>query len=527
MNKCENTAEPKPQVVISAIHVNDKLSYNLLLHKSLIGRSESIGNMGYWEYDLVTQKIWASQGARHIYGIDNRELTMREIQNFVCSEYRPKLDLSLKNCITKYEKYDAEFRIIRQNDGATIDIRSLAEYDSSERKVYGMIFDNSKQKKIEHELLIAKERAEKSDMLKSAFVSNMSHEIRTPMNGIVGCVHILTEMEIDPETTKEYKEIIHKCCNQLLGTVNDMLEIANIESCQIPLIIVPINIYEVFKDVYETFLPLASKKNLDLKFNSPETGLELKVYTDQIKLKKVIINLVENAIRFTSYGYVEIGYREYKNEIEFFIKDTGTGITPDQQKTIFEPFCMTGNQLSSETEGTGLGLTITKKYISILGGKIWLESETGKGTTFFFSIPKTENKMKPVENLQVRKKANLLKTCLIVDDNEMNYLYLKALVSQLGFNHIWAKDGAEAIEMALSNESIDLVMMDIRLPVTDGYEATRIIKLKRPELIIIGQSANAQSDDRIKALESGCDDYLTKPIYKENFAQLVNLFFDS
>ena len=486
-------------------------------HKSLLERAESIAMMGYWEYNIKNNKFWGSHGARVIYGVGERELSLIDIKNIPLPEYRPKLELSFEKLIANSDKYDVEFKICRQNDGVYVDVRSMAEYDRLEKKIYGIIQDITQQKKVEQELINAKEKAEESDLLKSAFLSNMSHEIRTPLNGIIGFVHLLTENDLDTASKNEYKEVIHQCSDQLLNTVTDIIDIAKIESGQVKLNKGWLNIQNLLKEVYEYCLPQALKKN---------SMNELIILTDQVKLHKIIVNLIENAIRFTPSGYVEFGYHTHNDGIEFYVKDTGIGILPSHHEIIFESFCQAETQTAQDYGGTGLGLTITKKYVTMLGGEIWLESQKGEGTTFYFTLPDIQNSNKPIETRITRKKANQPKTVLVVEDMEMNYTYLKALLVTMGLNVLWAKDGEEAIEMALSDYNIELVLMDIRLPLLDGYEATRIIKEKRPDLLIIAQSANALLDERNKALESGCDDYITKPIYKEKFRKILSDYFE-
>lgn len=494
-------------------------------HQSLLERAESIGRMGYWEYDLKNDKFWASHGARLIYGLGERELTFAEVKMLPFPEYRSKLDQIFDNLIAHDEKYDVEFKIFRQNDGVIVDIRSMAEYDILEKKIYGIIQDISQQKVVEQELIKAKEEAEISDRLKTAFLSNMSHEIRTPMNGIIGFSNLLTDSETNPAERREYKEIIQQCCSQLLNTVDDILDIAKIQSGQVAINSGWVNINKLLKELHEYCLPQTLKKGIELRLSLTDSINELVLLSDREKLYKIFLNLIENAIRFTHSGYVEFGYMAHEACIEFYVKDTGIGISPVHHDIIFQPFCQADTQISQSYGGTGLGLTITKAYVTMIGGQIWLESKVGEGSTFFFTQPWLHTAKRPAENKTVSIKNNTSKTCLIVEDLEMNYSYLKVLLKPMGFNVLWAKDGNEAIEMALGNPDIDLVLMDIRLPRINGYEATRIIKEKRPDLPIIAQSANSLLDERNQALECGCDDYMTKPIYKEEFSKIVESFF--
>jgi PAS domain S-box-containing protein len=494
--------------------------------KSLLKQSESIGRMGYWEYDAMKDKLWVSEGAKAIFGLDEVELSLKDVYTIYFTEYSPNVDKMFETLNSNGGKYEVEFKIHRRNDGNLVYIRSHTEYDPRLEKYYGIIQDLTLQRKVEDELIKARDKAEESDRLKAAFVSNMSHEIRTPMNGIVGFAHLLTETDLDIATREEYKEGIQLCCNQLLSRVNDILDIAKIESGQVNMETSQVNINELIIEIFEKFSSVAEKKNLDFRINPENTISEQTLKTDKTKLAKIITNLIDNAFRFTHSGFVEFGYKVLDSSVEFYVKDTGIGISHFQHEIIFQPFCQADIQISQEYGGTGLGLTIAKTYVEMMGGSIWLESQPGIGTTFFFTLPDINSEKNPILTSLVRKKTGLLKTSLIVEDNEMNYIYLKALLEPLGFKVLWAKDGNEAIEMALSNHEIDLVLMDIRLPYTDGYEATKTIKKKRPDLPIIAQSAYALTDERTRAIESGCDGYVAKPIYKDEFRKVLSTFFE-
>ena len=305
-----------------------------------------------------------------------------------------------------------------------------------------------------------------------------------------------------------------------------MLDIAKSESGQVEINTSRVYINDLLKEIFEKFSTIALKKNLGFRINPGNIVHEQTLKTDKSKLSKIIINLIDNAFRFTHSGSVEFGYIVLDSGIEFYVKDTGIGISQFQHEIIFQPFCQADIQISQEYGGTGLGLTIAKTYVEMLGGTIWLESQPGIGTTFFFTLPDVRSEKDSVKTSSVREKKSLPKTSLIVEDIEMNYIYLKALLEPLGFKVLWAKDGNEAIEMALSNNDINLVLMDIRMPNTDGYKATRIIKEKRPDLPIIAQSACALIDEKMKAIESGCNGYVAKPIYKDEFKTVLSTFFE-
>ena len=253
------------------------------------------------------------------------------------------------------------------------------------------------------------------------------------------------------------------------------------------------------------------------------------VYTDPVRLRQIITNLVGNAIKFTDEGFIELGYRIRGNKIEFYVRDSGIGIPVDQQRLIFERFGQVKEVASRNFTGTGLGLTISKNLVELLGGTMWLDSFPGEGSTFWFSIPLKvgnhrsetlfETEISPVQQLDLSNKK-----ILVVEDVDTNYFYISSLLEKLNGNILRASDGLIAIDICKNDPSINLVLMDIELPVMDGYTATREIKKIRPDLPVIDQTAFAMMGEREKSLEAGCDDYIAKPIRKEILFEVISRF---
>ena len=247
--------------------------------------------------------------------------------------------------------------------------------------------DVTRDKQLAAELVHAKEKAEESDRLKSAFLANISHEIRTPMNGIMGFAELLREPDLSPEQIQEYIQVIEKSGQRMLCLINDITDIARIEAGQMKLIIHESNINEIVKEIYKFFLPEAERKGLDISVFTTLSAEEAVFKTDREKLFAILSNLVKNSLKFTFKGSIEIGYHKKGEFLEFFVKDTGIGISPEKQKIIFERFIQADMSNTRSSEGTGLGLSISKAYVEMLGGKIWLESEEDKGSIFYFTIP--------------------------------------------------------------------------------------------------------------------------------------------
>lgn len=498
----------------------NKTTYNELKnHQTLLRRTESTAKIGYWELDVKNNKIWGSKGARMIYGLSDKDFTFPEIRKMPLDIYRPALDERMQGLIEKGEKYDVEYEILTGNN-QVVYIRSIAEYDFFEKKIYGIIQDITEKKKVEQELIAAKNKAEESDRLKSAFLTNMSHEIRTPMNGIMGFSQLLAGKDLSDEEKNHYVDIIGKSCDKLLETINDILDISKIETGQVSVRKTEVNIFNLIDTIGRQYREAIHKKGLELYIRNV-TDRSVCLNTDSVKLHQVIENLLDNALKFTPSGYIELGCEIKNGFAQFCVKDSGIGIAPEHHSIIFEPFRQAEISTSIEYGGFGVGLSITKNYVEILGGEIKIESQMGLGTRFDFTIPLSPSSKMITNQAEQKSMKSLL--CLIVEDFEINYLYLKTLLTPLGINVLWAKNGQEALKL-VEKSGIDFVLMDIRLPDLSGYELTKLIKKSHPLLPIIVQTANALVNEKEEAFMAGCDDYITKPIYKDVLLQKIATF---
>jgi len=380
-------------------------------------------------------------------------------------------------------------------------------------------------------LQLAKEKAEESDRLKSAFLANMSHEIRTPMNGILGFAEILKEPNLSGEEQQECISIIQKSGTRMLNIINDIISISKVEAGQMEIVVSETNINEQIEYIYTFFKPEVENKGMQLYIKIGLPLNEAIIRTDREKLYAILTNLVKNAIKFTSEGSIEFGYRPVgdKKSIEFFVKDTGIGIHKDRQEAVFERFIQADILDTMARQGAGLGLSISKAYVEMLGGKIWLESDPGKGSVFYFTIPykneqKAEGFVKYV--LPVEHAANLEKNLeiLIVEDDETSEKYLTKAVEMVGKKILKVRTGVEAVEACRKNPGIDIVLMDIKMPGVNGYEATRQIRKFNKDVIIIAQTAYGLLGDKDKALAAGCNDYLSKPIVGDDLQKLLQKY---
>ena len=386
--------------------------------------------------------------------------------------------------------------------------------------------------KYKKDLLIAKEKAEESNRLKSAFLSNMSHEIRTPMNGILGFTDLLLEPDLSSEEKESYIKIVHQSGQRMVNTINDILEISKIETGLVNVVEKDTDVNEKLEALTRFFQLEAQKKGLKLILESLLPAEKKNVITDQNKLESILTNLIKNAIKYTESGTINLGCRQKGTEIEFYVKDTGIGIPAHRQKAVFNRFEQADIADTRVFEGSGLGLAIAKSHIKMLGGEIWLESEEGKGSTFYFSLPAKSNlveksnaeKQKSFQREKAKSKVKSLKI-LIAEDEEVSRTYISIIVNNFYHEILNAKTGIEAVELCRQNTDIDLILMDIKMPDMDGYEATRRIREFNKDVIIIAQTAYGLTGDREKALESGCNDYISKPINKTKLQTLIQKYF--
>jgi hypothetical protein len=354
--------------------------------------------------------------------------------------------------------------------------------------------DISDRKKIEADLISAKNKAEENDKLKTAFLHNISHEIRTPLNAIVGFSSLLDDLNLSRAQQKSFIEIINKSSDHLLEIINDIIETSNIEAG-----VVKVNEYDLYlndliEKLYIQFNLYAERKNIQLERSFGIRDERFIIRTDKTKLFQILSNLISNSIKFTDSGTIKFGYIVEENNLHFYVSDTGKGIPENEFQKIFDRFYQVEHTLNRLYEGTGLGLSICKAYVELLGGQIWLSSKVGEGTTFNFSIPfnSVYTSLKSNNNFNTKEQNTVAKnkTILIAEDDENNFKLLCENLKSLGYSIIRAKDGFEAIEIVKSEPKIDLILMDIKMPVLDGFEATRRIKDIHPDLPVIALTAH-------------------------------------
>jgi signal transduction histidine kinase len=403
-------------------------------------------------------------------------------------------------------------------------------YEDFNNMLHQILIKEAARDEAEKKLQKEKERAEESDHLKSAFLANMSHEIRTPMNAILGFTELLTmpDSEVTPEEKENFIKLINNSGNNLLQLIDDIIDISKIEAGQLKINKKNCNINSSLTDLWQSFLEIRKQKdkeNIDIRINENVTEQNITIKTDPLRLNQVFINLIDNALKFTEDGFIEFGYEfKSKKELLFYVKDTGLGMDQDKKDLVFNRFTKIEDDDLRLYRGAGLGLAISKSIVELLGGKIWVESAPEVGSTFYFTLPfdQVENS----ENIQKAVKLDETydwheKTILVAEDEPANFIYIEEVLKITKAKILKAVNGKEAVDIISQNNNVDIVIMDIKMPVMDGYEATRRIK-KIKDIPIISQSAYAMPGDIDKGLESGMNDYLIKPVKPKVLLSILN-----
>ncbi|NPD47211.1 MULTISPECIES: hybrid sensor histidine kinase/response regulator [unclassified Lentimicrobium] len=391
-----------------------------------------------------------------------------------------------------------------------------------------------KQKTREEELINAKEKAESQEKLKTSFLANMSHEIRTPMNSILGFSDLIQRSE-DRTERRQYLDIIKSSGRYLLNIINDVIDISKIESGLIDIKVHRVDINEMISELADIYRsdPRLQTKDVEIIPIMPLKNADALILTDKTRLRQILSNLIDNAVKFTHKGHIEIGYQLLEKQkqdrtphIQFFVKDSGLGVPKSDQALIFDRFHQVRE--GDQAIGSGLGLAIVKALVTKLGGKLSLVSENGKGSQFSFLIPylqrskESDKEVDSSSNVEVPDLKG--RHILIAEDVDANYKFVSAVLRKTYVKLTWVKNGKDAVEAVIENDKFDLILMDLRMPIMDGYKASEHIKIIQPKIPIVALTAFAVEGDMEKALEAGCDDYLTKPINIPDFFGKLNFY---
>ena len=490
--------------------INNKLAMSL-----------DVANIVPWKWDLTSRTILcdinkpielSTQGK----GIAEEQLAVPDIQYFskIFKEDRKRVEQAYKDLVEgRSEKVKEEYRVVNTHKGfhriEWVEAQAAVETRDENGKPLTLVGSSliiTERKKMEQELINAKNRAEESNRLKSAFLANMSHEIRTPLNAIVGFSGILASTE-EEEEKQEYVSIIENNNTLLLQLISDILDLSKIEAGTLDLHYSNVEINDLMRELENSCQLKLKSDNVKLEFVAPEEPCFANI--EKNRLSQLIINFVTNAIKFTSQGSIRFGYERQNNELYFYVTDTGCGIPQDKLDSIFGRFV----KLNSFAQGTGLGLSICRTLINHMGGKIGVESEEGKGSTFWFTLPYKQIEaiekapQKEIQSITIAKDKLII---LIAEDNESNYKLFESIL-KYDYHLIHAWDGQEAVNMFKEYDP-QIVLMDINMPVMDGYEATKEIRKYSAKVPIIAITAFAYASDEQRVMASGFDGYMPKPI---------------
>ena len=380
---------------------------------------------------------------------------------------------------------------------------------------------------ITKELEKQKYKAEQSDKMKSAFLANMSHEIRTPMNGILGFTDLLKGHDYPIDEQQHFIELIQQSGRRMLNTINNIIEISKIESGVETLNLSEVKIENIIQELYNFFAPEAKMKGLELRIKRNKTTTNELFFTDSYKFNSIVTNLIKNALKFTQKGSITIEYFISDEKIDLLVSDTGIGISPEKQIEIFNYFVQADTSHSSRFEGSGLGLSISKEYTKMLKGKIWVESEIDRGSTFYVTIPNGTFKNSspkiheiPVQNTPKKVPEGL--KIIVAEDDKTSFFFLKYILESIAANILHATNGNEAVNLIKTNPDTDIILMDSKMPELNGMEAVKQIREFNKKVFIIAQTAYAQDDYKETTIEAGCNDYIEKPVNKNKLIDIIS-----
>lgn len=478
------------------------------------------------------------------YHIHNNNLENLTIASTTPHTYRPTIAVLKKNSILSNI-------FSKANDDISIEERELIfshwlekKYFPTYRKfdfwiilfsllgfflIISLLFNWLLKKKVAEQTLEVKSaflKAEKNSSIKTNFIQNISHEIRTPMNGILGYSELLKKEAISPEEQTNYINTIIDSGKDLVHIIDNMLEISDLQKEQ-PIVKKEItNISEVFENIISLYTPKATKKNIELILKNECNSKEVLILIDKVRFTKIIKNIVSNAVKYTQKGFVVITFEQKEGSLDIHVTDTGIGIKKKEQALIFDGFLQLEKEIAQRIGGIGIGLTVAKKNAIILDGEISFISEENKGSTFYIKLPYQKavknNESKQIPTL-IPKEQNIYQI-LVAEDEEINFMLVNSILSRFepyNFLITRAENGQEAVTICQENEHIDLILMDIRMPIMDGYEATGKIKKMRPKIPIIAHTAYSSEKDIQSALQAGCDTVIRKPINLKEFKETI------
>jgi signal transduction histidine kinase/CheY-like chemotaxis protein len=507
----------------------------------LLSRILELNSIGICIKKPGNEDLWLSSLGREILGCrSDASISLEMFRSLILPEDRTTFEKAFHEILPGCKPVEIEFKIVRsEGDGREFRlilmqigcIEEITQNMPPSPLIIASLRDITRQEKVRRDLIKARDKAEESERFKNVLLSNISHEIRTPMNSIIGFSELLRIGNLAFEKRLEYVKTIKNQGIQLLKMIDDMVELTRMESGKITIRKSPCNIDLLINEiltVFNRYKITENKEHLEIRAAYPPRRGTV-VYTDPGRLQQLISNLIHNSIKYTEKGWIEIGYKPVSEQrIEFYVRDTGIGLSKELQKRIFGRF-PEDETFTGKYESSGLGLTISKNLIRLLGGKIWVESEVGMGSTFYFTlpfeeVPDTYHRMAPEEEFVLPSYNWKDKVILIVEDDEVNFKFLEAVLHDTSATILHARNGLQAVELCRSISKIDLVLMDIKMPEMDGFQATQLIREFNRKVPIIAQTAYVMDNEWEKCYTVGCNDQITKPIEIKEFFEKVDRF---
>ncbi len=415
--------------------------------------------------------------------------------------------------------------IVLRSDGSEIPVEVLASTItiSGRHALQGVFRNIADRKQTQEELLKAKEKAEASDRLKSAFLNNISHELRTPLNGIIGFSEMLAQSDSSEEDRLEFSKMIKRSSSRLINTITNYMDISMIVSGITEINRKPFDLNAFLDNIYHQAFEICNIRNLALHIVKKTPAEDIAIVTDQNLLSKIFAHLIDNAVKFTKAGSITIGHKHRAGMHHFSVSDTGSGIPEDALSVIFEVFMQADLSTSRGYEGSGLGLSIAKGFVKLLGGEIWVDSNNHEGSTFCFTIPdetitSTSASAGKVPDENPKSAEHLI---LVAEDEDSNYKYLEIVLRKANYRIIRATNGFECIDICRTHPEIRVLLMDMKMPGMDGFEATRQIRRMLPQLPIVALSAFISAQEENAAMEAGCNEYIVKPVSRNKLLETI------